>query len=280
MISEQVTLLNVTLTLERNPQSLRLRKLLFRLCWQEWENNPERLLSVAAGDLIMTALSVAPTLEMLNAQLTEIVDTLNKADTYRPLAQTLINEFGPLYHQADRSAQAAVELVPVPNHLWFKLRLDIIRYCNSLRLKILIFSVLYHSFSHKPADWQELRGCVLTDLLEQLFHHYDDYPTLKSQVISVAKALDPMDEYLVVSDRLLRAMAPIYDRYVHPSQPPEEEPYTVIVSHRVPANSNSYDQQDDATAMVQPPHPLSPEDQEDATMMMFGSPLQDTPYGR
>ncbi|MDG2992345.1 hypothetical protein L3556_15605 [Candidatus Synechococcus calcipolaris G9] len=255
MISEQVTLLNATLALEQHPQSLRLRKLLFRLCWQEWENNPERLLSVSAADLIMTVLTVLPTLEMLNAQLTEIVNTLNKADTYRPLAETLINELGPLYHQAVRSSQPAVELVPVPNHLWFKLRLDIIRYCNSLQLKILIFSVLYHPFSYKPTDWQELRGCVLTDLLEQLFHHYDDYPPLKFQVIRVAKILEPTEDYLVVGDRLLRAMAPIYERYVHPSQPPEEEPYTEISDNGVSATSNFHDQhdQDDATSIVYPP---------------------------
>lgn len=266
MISEQVTLLDATLALERHPQSLRLRKLLFRLCWHEWENNPDRLLSVPMGDLIMAALAVAPSLDMLNFQLTEIVNTLNKADTYHPLAQTLITDLGPLYHQAKHTAAAAIEPVPVPNHLWFKLRLDMIRYCNPLRLKILLFSLLYHPFTYKQADWQELRGCVLTDLLEQLFHTYEDYPPLKAQIMSLANILDPTEEYLIVGDRLLRSMTPIYDRYVHPSQPIEEEPYTAIVANSLSDDINDLEL-DDATAIVQPSQSLSLGCQDNSTIV-------------
>lgn len=70
----------------------------------------------------------------------------------------------------------------------FDWRLDIMQYSNPLRVKILLFSVLYHQFQNNDKDWAKLKSCTLDDLLNKIRNRYQSLEEVEKKLNYLAEA--------------------------------------------------------------------------------------------
>ncbi|NJL48303.1 MAG: hypothetical protein HC929_13490 [Leptolyngbyaceae cyanobacterium SM2_5_2] len=95
----------VTQNLQRHGDFLRLRKLLYCLCHNIWENNPTVLDQVDCCALIQQVLQLAPQSQDLRYHLGRVTKRLNRPRQYTHLANQLIEQFQVLYLDQPAGAQ-------------------------------------------------------------------------------------------------------------------------------------------------------------------------------
>lgn len=82
---------------DRSPDALRLRKLLYCLCYGSWENDPNGLSQIYLPTLIQQILAIAPQVQDLRYRLGRIVKQLNRRQQYTRLANHIVVSFQSLY---------------------------------------------------------------------------------------------------------------------------------------------------------------------------------------
>jgi adenylate cyclase len=251
----------IALKLAQAADGLRLRKLLYCICHNIWENDSAILESYALEQLVRQAHTVATTPQNLRYQLSRIVKRLNRKADYVQLANTLIDLFQPLYaaevvaaplssasagetlaFEASEAAEVTlIRQVPPPPEMTtvhsslsapmvsvgapadppppaayqdrsslFGLRLDIMRYANPLRAKVLLYSCLHGPFSFSRQDWFELKNQTLDQLLQEIFEYCPTFSDLESKLTILSHCLDSAEENIPVAQAIARAMKPYY----------------------------------------------------------------------
>lgn len=126
------------------------------------------------------------------------------------------------------------------------------RYLTPLGVKVPLFTTLYHWPNlDSAADWQEIHGVVLTDLLADLPVQYPRYDRLQGRILGVARGLEPNQDYLAAADRLLRTLKPIYQRYGSPGPAPQP----TLVSPNTEELTHGHEHDHEATCALFPPPP-------------------------
>lgn len=92
----------------------------------------------------------------------------------------------------------------------FELRLQIIRYANPLRAKLILFSSLHHTFDFSSQDWLLLKDVTLEDLLRQLFETYHSMDEVDVNLTRAAYALPNAYQKDATVDSLMRSITPYY----------------------------------------------------------------------
>ncbi|MEM6590524.1 MAG: adenylate/guanylate cyclase domain-containing protein [Cyanobacteria bacterium P01_H01_bin.119] len=92
----------------------------------------------------------------------------------------------------------------------FELRLDIMRYTNPLRAKLLLHSCLHGPFGFTPQDWSALRSQTIDDLIRSVFDYCETFDDLESKLDIIAHCLGETDESRQVAGALAQAMKPYY----------------------------------------------------------------------
>ena len=92
----------------------------------------------------------------------------------------------------------------------FELRLDIIKYCNPLRAKILLHSTLYSPFTGSSQEWSLLRSKTLEDFLREVFNYCSSFQDLESKLSIIVHCLDDTDDNEPVVTAILNAIKPYY----------------------------------------------------------------------
>lgn len=88
----------------------------------------------------------------------------------------------------------------------FELRLEIMRYTNPLRAKIVIFSALYQPFNFNSEDWSMLRTHTLNALLEKLCKTYVSFEKLEQKLLETTQLLRDPEESLQSAAVILRVI--------------------------------------------------------------------------
>jgi hypothetical protein len=312
--------------LEHDPEFLRIKKLLFCACQNTWENNPSQLARYGLMDLVQELHHLAPSIETLDATLRSIVKTLNRQEVYRPIADRISNAFQPLYTPLDLQTQfmapafidepgmvpqpeeptgfANPQSTPIPPPAapvtqlhsptpamsaetptaqstpppvllqtsdpdqfphpdpvvapyfqrrslsdlltdLFDLRLEIMKYTNTLRAKVLLFSIVHAPPNVDYAIWSVVSGYDLDDLLRYLFQSHRVFSILESTLKTTAQNLPDSEHYRQAADAILRVMYPYYNGAV------EELRLTAGIVSRTPFAAAP----EDADLQSQPLHP-------------------------
>ncbi|MGK7940082.1 MAG: hypothetical protein AB4062_08020 [Crocosphaera sp.] len=90
----------------------------------------------------------------------------------------------------------------------FEIRLEIMQYTNPLRVKILLFSLLFHPWDRSGQDWSTLRSYSLDDLLEQVIQSGRPISVIESKLYQMAKSLSDPDSDLQAASTLVEAIKP------------------------------------------------------------------------
>lgn len=291
--------------LEHHEEKLRIRKLLFCICYSQWENNPQKLLNFNLQQLLETIQQRYITLNELKLVLEGIIENLNRKQEYAKIGNLLIDRLDPLYpnskdgaslsiqtsttngqdeitigtHFANHSLeeasafaeensafaaitaysssedrhdrnglspQPAIEseaqpegddttnYTPAPDTDFdrdreltiktketatistirdydpFEVRLEVMKYSNPLRAKILAFSTLHHKFEITSQEWSSLRTLSFDELLQNLYENYPNIAALEKPLYETADGLASPDESNQAAEAIVQAMKPYY----------------------------------------------------------------------
>ncbi len=92
----------------------------------------------------------------------------------------------------------------------YNLRLEIMRYTNPLRAKILLLSTVRSPFTASPQDWITLKSKTLDDLIADTFAYCGSFPDLESKLTIMCHCVDGVPENLQTAGAILQAMKPFY----------------------------------------------------------------------
>ncbi len=191
-------------TLELMVERERIVKLMLCLLHDSWESNKEKIAQTSIRTLIGEIRRKYGSLIEIERQLISIVQRLSKAMEYSPLATTIVQQIAPIYdlHQEEATDQSWPAMQSIDG---FNLRLEVVKFANPLRAKILLFSLLYHPFSDSEQDWSTLKQLSLEDLLKRVLES-NTAAALGIKLVQMAQTLPQAAEYEPVVEVLIRAL--------------------------------------------------------------------------
>lgn len=92
----------------------------------------------------------------------------------------------------------------------FELRLEIMQYTNPLRTKILLFSVLFHTWDKQGKDWVMLRGYSLDDLMQQVILTGKPIAEIEAKLFAEAKTFAETEAYLQTAGTIIQALKSVF----------------------------------------------------------------------
>lgn len=221
---------------------MRLKRLLLYTYQDIWENDPRKLNSMDWAALLRELVSFLPTFEQLTSMLQEAVSRVSKPVEYAAIGNLLLTKLEPLYPDCvnfhdDNSCSYALEDFyesavvanqPTPNTVnanqcdrkipfdpqivsnLFDLRLELMRFTNAMRAKILLFSILYYPFDCDRDNWHDLRRHTLDDLIRQLFYSYASIDQAESAIKQILRSLNDSNAYEQAASYIIQAIRGLY----------------------------------------------------------------------
>lgn len=217
---------------------LRIKKLIYCACEDEWVNNITHLEQLTLNELVVKLLQLNPTQAQLSHTLYQVVTSLNRQGEYFLIANLILDQLlklyavpeamtqvvasAPLAAQQHRKASSnatvhtkepPVSVASPPQEVAYnplQLRLEIIKYTNPLRAKIVLFSILKHKFDFSDRDWSLLKTYTLDSLLLQLYHRCCDLSELEKSLTSTAQTLPQPYESTQAAGAILQSLKPLY----------------------------------------------------------------------
>lgn len=214
--------------LEQHENSKRIKKLIYSACQGIWENDQDTLDRFKLPELVQELIRFNPTIDNLNDALSKVVKTLNKQAEYTLISHVISHELKKLYVTNDETTGILVnqphQQEPIfynlvdksPNNRikyqynQFDLRQNIMKYTNPLRVKIVLFSALYHKFTFNEEDWLKLRAEKLDDLLQKSFDTCPTIRELESKLNSTVISLGNLDENTQAASAIIQSMRSLY----------------------------------------------------------------------
>ncbi|VXD24814.1 conserved hypothetical protein [Planktothrix serta PCC 8927] len=232
----------VAQSLETDPNSTRIKKVLLCAYNGKWENDTQILNGINLNGLLENIYQKHPQFEPLRIILNNILSRLNKKNEYSRVVHTIEEQVSQLYfqsvpvetqatNQASITASETVKISPEElNSLssaylsqgspaysirnisdLFNVRFKIMQHTNPLRAKLVIFSSLEREFNYRDEDWSQLKNQSLDDLLSQLLQTFPNLERLKSHLYKMAEYLEDVDENIQVVTVILDALSPYYE---------------------------------------------------------------------
>jgi hypothetical protein len=201
MLEEQCQIAQI---LELMPERDRIVKLMLCLMHDTWETDADKVAQTSIRVLIQEIWQKYASLIAVEQQLVAIVQRLSKAVEYGTLASTIVQRIAPLYglYQDDIEEQS-LPLVQVVDG--FDLRLELMKFTNPLRAKILLFSLANQRFSGSELDWAALKRNSLEALLKKVLST-NPAADLGQNLMVMARLLPDSEDYEQVVDVLMRAL--------------------------------------------------------------------------
>jgi len=225
---------NIVLELQRNnPNFLSLRQTLKQIA----ENINKKALYLALADIILAQLEPLydtdnddeeedneSKSQILN---TQIVDLKNDSDSAAKTRAFSASRSEPVDFSSSiinlNERQLVMELPfaepasldnnpnspQIPAYDPFEIRLEICQYANPLRVKILIFSLLFHSLDWSDQDWSNLRRYTLEDLLQKLIQSGKSLKDIEIQLYNIAQTQMDTDANVQTASILVQTLQKI-----------------------------------------------------------------------
>ncbi|MFN3927731.1 MAG: hypothetical protein ACK4QL_10545 [Pseudanabaenaceae cyanobacterium] len=199
--------------LEHDLQHQRIKKLLIYACRQTWENDPQKLQKVSVADLLQELRQLAPSFPKLKLLLEERVQGTSKPSEYQGIAALILEKlalsYDPITPPPETEEDSENNLTANPKPDLFDIRLELMRYCNPLRLKILLFTAT-GDVQPQSMDWTDLKSRDLDSLLRTLLSAARDLQNLEQRLQGALTHLQPSNLYHQISLQVLRLLKPLY----------------------------------------------------------------------
>jgi hypothetical protein len=279
--------------MQQHREAIRIKKLLFAICHQRWENDFQVLGQVSFVKLIQQIRDLYSAPHTLTAALQDLIASLNRQSFYVSLGNFILESLTPLYQLyeepkgfakptfppisiaspdvdfasasyqgymslgkssksapeasfPDTNANANIDYIAtelsdsvtdsdatVPaenadpsditaailpaisekksNHFAdklsiYQLKLEVMKYANPLRVKILLFSVVHRPFDLSGQDWSTLRTCDFDDLLKDVIYASPTVIALEIRLSAIAQSLFEPEEHLQAASAIIQSI--------------------------------------------------------------------------
>jgi serine/threonine protein kinase len=227
----------VAYDIDTDAQQMRLKKLLLYTCQDVWESDLRQLNGIHWADLLKELVTFMPTFPQLVSLVQAAVQRVSKPREYAVIGGILLSKLERLYSDSDHMNSEAISLPVLPisqpssaitnlnsqkiskvsfdpqiaNDL-FDLRLELMRFTNAMRTKILLFSSLYYPFNPDHDNWQDLRNHDLDGLLRQLFYAHHTFSNVEKSLWQTSRSLSEASTYEQSANYILQVIKPLYDQ--------------------------------------------------------------------
>ncbi|MEG3436659.1 hypothetical protein V0288_05960 [Pannus brasiliensis CCIBt3594] len=99
---------------------------------------------------------------------------------------------------------------PLKEYDPFELRLEIFQYTNPLRVKILLYSILFHPWEETGQDWVTLRHYTLEEMLEQLIQSGKSLKEIEARLQEAARTQLDGESNAQTTSTLIQALQRIF----------------------------------------------------------------------
>jgi hypothetical protein len=231
-----------------DPQQMRLKKLLLYTYQNVWESDLRQLNNVDWSRLLRELVSFMPTFSQMQSLLQEAIYKVSKPSEYAIIGSLLLTKLEALYPDHEQQYYSAIAASPdlnepnldadlnldsdfnnsnnnsnnnyIQNKIPFDLeiisnlfdvRLELMRFANSMRTKILLFSLLYYPFDPDRDNWQDVKAHKLDQLLRQIFYAYPAFDQAEPQIWRMARSLSEPNAYDQSASYILKTLKTLYD---------------------------------------------------------------------
>lgn len=210
--------------LEHNPHLPRIKKLLFYVCKNRWENDQYQLDALTIRDLVQELHQLAPSPEQLRGFLDAAVNTLSKQTEYSLIANIILSEVAQLSADEAQSRPAssahasgdvtqAISLPDLPAEdlptIYDRLAQELQQHSDVLpRAKKLLFYVCRRRWEN---DQAQLDSVSLPRLVQELHQLAPTFDRLNSLITSFVQTLNKQAEYLLIANLLISKLHRLYD---------------------------------------------------------------------
>jgi hypothetical protein len=219
-----MSLTKVVQTLAEHSESDRICKLLYWVYTGRWEGTSEQLGSSVIGQILPALVKRTPSYDVLERRLYKAASVLNKPERYRQIATVILKACAALYPadsapsspQADQfltsisiatdSVEDALPMTTLAQPDRFELRRRVMQQVPPLKVKILLFSVLRHSFSFENPDWKELKTKSLDSWLAELTETFPSIDMLEKKLFNQAAELQRLDQGAQIAEAVVQAL--------------------------------------------------------------------------
>jgi len=208
--------------LEQSENLSRIRKLIFYVCKNHWENDESKLASLSMRGIIHEFLGLASNYEQLRGLLNNAIGTLSKQSEYSLVAQEILKGVAKFYApeqslqlwQGDLlsdSSDYVTDGLParLDSSLYQQIAQKIDQHNDTLRLKKLLYYISQRQWESNPA---QLAQVSTSQLLEQLSQQAKDLPALEVLVNKFVQTLNKRTEYALVAVTLLGYLGGLYGK--------------------------------------------------------------------
>ncbi|MEB3292209.1 MAG: hypothetical protein VKJ24_03535 [Synechococcales bacterium] len=229
--------------LENDPQSARIRKLLFYVCYNQWLTDSEQVANTDLSRMVKLVQKFFPTPAVLQEQLQQIVNQISKPAEYSQVADTILAHCKRLHSLSQPSsasisddgsdpegithAQSNVSqsflhnptarkvLSPITLfHQQAEISQKFANHPQADRLKKLLYCLTHRTWE---SDRTKLKDADFTTLIDSLWRLYNTYDELKQTTESVVQRLTKPIEYGAIAALLLEEVAPLYGKISKPT---------------------------------------------------------------
>ena len=146
----------------------RIKKLIFALCQQTWENDPAVLAKFDLGDLLTTLRRNYPTLFHLKQKLTRVVARLNRKGTYATVAEIIISQLEPWYaNTSDPTEPLAVSGEPLSQNTLAGVLSALETLSEPQRIRKLFYCISYNTWENNNRVLTQFSLAELTNAIVQ-----------------------------------------------------------------------------------------------------------------
>lgn len=204
--------------LEQSENVLRIRKLIFYVCKNHWENDESKLATLSMKGIIHEFLGLVSNYEQLQSLLHKAVGTLSKQSEYSLVANEILRGVAKFYapeqslHLWQGNLQPGVssstaETSPRDRALYQQVAQKIDQHVDTLRLKKLLYYMVHRHWESNPT---RLGQVSTAQLLERVSQQSNDLPTLEALVQRFVQTLNKQTEYSIVAITLMGYLGILY----------------------------------------------------------------------
>ncbi|MBW4468005.1 MAG: hypothetical protein KME07_21480 [Pegethrix bostrychoides GSE-TBD4-15B] len=186
---------------------LRIKKLLFYVCTENWETDQQRLERLSLSVLLQHLLESSPSFEAFQQKINQAAASLNKSAEYRIVAHAVISRFSVVYAELHQEQVAATgqEVYWTVMH---QLQTLMPAAEDQRRVKKLMLLTCRGSWETEASRLEELS---LSALVRELHQVAPTAASLSATLTQVAQALNKPAVYSQLADRISLAFQPLYD---------------------------------------------------------------------
>ncbi len=247
--------------LTHHEQAIRIKKLLFAIYQQAWENDSLVLDQFDLHTLLLSLRERYPTLGDLEQQLQRVVLGLNRQGVYMEVAALILRALQPWYVRAlqptTEELQNGTTVLTIRS---LEERCDLIaqhliQQDDFLRLRKLLYCVVYNSWENEAAVMDQVD---LPSLIQQVVQTAPQSQDLRYHLGRIVSRLNRRREYTRLANHLIQLLRPLYATAGAPqlSAPPSSAPQDSAPDHTV----------------VTPTPPPSPTSSGEVTTLQSASP--------